>query len=56
MNKVPAIEREMREINIRTDIGWRWTDEGVFNIIKLLEIKNILKIIMMNILKKIEDL
>ena len=33
------IEREMREINRRTDIGCRWSDEGVYKIIKLLEIK-----------------
>ena len=33
------IEREMREINRRTDVGCRWTDEGVCKIIKLLEIK-----------------
>ena len=33
------IEREMREINRRTDVGCRWSDEGVFKIIKLLEIK-----------------
>lgn len=29
----------MREINRRTDVGCRWTDEGVYKIIKLLEIK-----------------
>ena len=51
------IEREMREINRRTDVGCRWTDKGVYKIIKLLEIKKgILKIIMTNILNKIEDL
>lgn len=33
------IEREMREINRRTDVGFRWSDEGVYKIIKLLEIK-----------------
>ena len=33
------IEREMREINRRTDVGCRWTDECVCKIIKLLEIK-----------------
>lgn len=33
------IEREMREINRRTDVGCRWTDEGICKIIKLLEIK-----------------
>ena len=33
------IEREMREINRRTDVGCRWTDKGVYKIIKLLEIK-----------------
>lgn len=33
------IEREMREINRRIDVGCRWSDEGVFKIIKLLEIK-----------------
>lgn len=33
------IEREMREINRRTDIGCRWSDEGVYKIIKLLEVK-----------------
>ena len=33
------IEREMREINRRTDIGCKCTDEGVCKIIKLLEIK-----------------
>lgn len=33
------IEREMREINRRTDVGCRWSDEGVYKIIKLLEIK-----------------
>lgn len=32
------IEREMREINRRTDVGCRWSDEGVYKIIKLLEI------------------
>lgn len=46
----------MRQINKRTDNGCRLNDEGVFKIIKLLEIKNMLNIIMMNILKKIEDL
>lgn len=35
------IEREKweREINRRTDVGCRWSDEGVFKIIRLLEIK-----------------
>lgn len=32
------IEREMREINRRTDIGCRWSNAGVYKIIKLLEI------------------
>lgn len=32
------IEREMREINRRTDIGCRWSDEGVYKIVKLLEV------------------
>ena len=34
------IEREMREINRRTDVGCKCTDEGVCKIIKLLEIKS----------------
>ena len=29
----------MSEINRRTDIGCRWPDEGVYKIVKLLEIK-----------------
>ena len=33
------IEREMREINRRTDVGCRWTDIGVYKIVKLLEIR-----------------
>jgi hypothetical protein len=32
------IEREMREINRRTDIGCRWSDKGVYKMIKLLQI------------------
>lgn len=33
------IEREMREINRRTDVGCRWSDEGCENLIKLIQIK-----------------
>lgn len=33
------IEREMREINRRTDIGCRWSDKGVYKLIKLLQIR-----------------
>lgn len=32
------IEREMREINRRTDVGCRWSDKGVSKIIKLLQV------------------
>lgn len=32
-----AVEREFREINRRTEIGARWTDEGVERVARLLE-------------------
>ena len=32
-----AVEREFREINRRTEVGARWTDEGVERVIRLLE-------------------
>ncbi len=31
------VEREFREINRRTEVGARWTDEGVERVAKLLE-------------------
>ena len=46
----------MREINRRTDIRCSWSDEGVYKIIKLLEIKDTLHITLINTLNKIEDL
>ena len=33
------LERLMREVNRRTDVGVRWTDQGVYNLIKLRLIK-----------------
>jgi len=32
-----AVEREFREINRRTEVGTRWSDEGVERIARLLE-------------------
>jgi hypothetical protein len=32
-----AVEREFREINRRTEVGARWSDEGVERVAKLLE-------------------
>jgi len=32
-----AVEREFREINRRTDVGARWSDEGVERVARLLE-------------------
>lgn len=32
-----AVEREFREINRRTEISARWTDEGVERVARLLE-------------------
>ncbi|MBI4759335.1 MAG: hypothetical protein HY783_10135 [Chloroflexi bacterium] len=32
-----AVEREFREINRRTQVGARWTDEGVASVARLLE-------------------
>jgi hypothetical protein len=31
------VEKEFREINRRTEVGARWTDEGVERVVKLLE-------------------
>ena len=32
-----AVEREFREINRRTEVGARWSDEGVERVARLLE-------------------
>jgi len=32
-----AVEREFREINRRTEVGTRWSDEGVERVTRLLE-------------------
>ena len=32
-----AVEREFREINRRTEVGTRWSDEGVERVARLLE-------------------
>jgi len=32
-----AVERKFREVNRRTEVGARWTDEGVERVARLLE-------------------
>lgn len=37
MVAISAVEREFREINRRTEVDARWTDEGVERVTRLLE-------------------